>query len=158
MCYALSVLSVLSVFSVRTLFLIFGTNENRGIALSLKEGALTPRCLFSPRSLCSLCKPCFLIFGTNENRGIAPSRKEEALTPRCPRCLCGSIAPSREEGALTPRCLFSPCSLCSLCSLCDPFFLLNRAKLKVGVPRKTCRTKVRRSQCAPTALPGCTPP
>ena len=55
-----------------------------GIAPSQKEKALTPRCLFSPFSPCSLCEPCFLNFGTNENRGIAPSRKEEALTPRCP--------------------------------------------------------------------------
>ena len=39
---AMFVLSVFSVPSVRTLFLIFGTNE-RGIAPSRKEGALTPR-------------------------------------------------------------------------------------------------------------------
>ena len=37
-----------------TCFLIFGTNENRGIAPSQKEGALTPRCLFLPCPLCEL--------------------------------------------------------------------------------------------------------
>ena len=36
--------SVFSVPSVRTLFLIFGTNETGGIAPSRKERALTPRC------------------------------------------------------------------------------------------------------------------
>jgi hypothetical protein len=66
-------------------FLIFGTNEKRGIAPSRKEEALTPRCLLSPCSLRPLCEPCFFDLWNEQNRGIAPSREEGALTPRCPR-------------------------------------------------------------------------
>ena len=51
------------------------------IAPSRREGALTPRCLFS---LCSLCPPCELCFSRQVQKRIARSRREEALTPRWP--------------------------------------------------------------------------
>jgi len=118
---AMPVLPALSMFSVRTQafafnpgffqcslcvlcalcasrVLIFGTNENRGIAPSQKEEALTPRC------------PC------------AVHRWVTNRIPRSAPCLSKKgIAPSQKEEALTPRCLSSPRSPCSLC---EPKLLL----------------------------------
>ena len=83
---AMPALSVFSVPSVRALFLIFGMNENRGIAPSRIERALTPRCLFSP---CPLCEPCFAFkicqlqnwrFQRKADWKSAPQR-EKGLTP-----------------------------------------------------------------------------
>jgi len=60
--------SVPSVFSVRTLLFLFEppvrTLFEMHIAPSREEGALTPRCMFSP---CSLCPPCEIFFRTLEN-------------------------------------------------------------------------------------------
>jgi len=136
--FPLCSLCVLCVLCANPVFNLW--NENRGIAPSQEEGALTPRCLFTPCSLCeldflfliqaffplcSLCVLCVLcanpVFNLwNENRGIAPSQEEGALTPRCLFTLC---SPCELDFLFLIQAFFPLCSLCVLCVLCaNPVF------------------------------------
>ena len=111
-----------------------GTSENRGIAPSRKERALTPRCphiktyravtkrrgayakipVLSVLSVPSVRTNVF-IFGTNENRGIAPSQKEETLTPRCPRTKAyRAVAKRKSAYSAMPRLGIPPFSVSSV--------------------------------------------
>ena len=126
---AMFVLSVFSVPSVRTSFLIFGTNE-RGIAPSREEEALTPRC---PRTkvyrAVAKRRSAYAAMPVWGYRGVTKGTPRSLLFPSKER-----IAPSQQERALTLRCLSS---LRSLWPLCEPF--LKHANLKVGVPRRPHR-------------------
>jgi len=100
--------SAFSVPSARTLFLIFGTNENRGIAPSQKEKALRPRCL---SSLCSPCEPLFFYLW-NERKGyraVAKRRNAYAAMPSYK-----SVSRRREKKGRLRR---DACPLCVHCAL-----------------------------------------
>ena len=79
--------SVFSVPSVRTLFLIFGTNENLGIAPSQKEKALTPRCPFCTKT-CQLKKLAFPDVLRERPTGSRPYELSSifSLCSLCPLC------------------------------------------------------------------------